>query len=85
MTKKKGGLSRSILLRDQFLEDGRTIGRLNIKARWLARQLAVSGIMPAYVPDAGRSPEDVARITEAWLATAERVSVDMYGRQNGTA
>ena len=76
--KKKSSFTRSILLRDQYMEDGRTIGRLNIKARWLAHKLAVSGIMPEYVPDAGRSADDIARITDEWLAVAENASRELY-------
>ena len=82
MNKKKGNLSRAILLQDQFREDGRTIGRLQLANRYLARQLAQSGIFPDYTPDAGRSADEVAKLTEEWINTAEIVSNQLYGKQS---
>ena len=81
MNKKKGNLNRAILLRDQSIEDGKTIGRLQLAVRYLARQLAQSGIFPEYTPDAGRSDEDVAKLTEEWIITANIISSELYGKK----
>ena len=76
---KKNRIGRSILNRIQFEQDGYTIARLRLQARWLARQLAVTGARPCYTPDAGRGAEEVAMLEDEWLATAERYSVEHYG------
>ena len=78
---KKNKIGRSLVNRIQFEEDGKTIGRLQLQARYLARQLAVAGARPCYPPNAGQDAEDVARLAEEWLAVAERFSVEHYGRQ----
>ncbi len=82
MNKKKGNLNRSILLRDQFREDGKTIGKLQLANRYLASQLAQSGIFPEFIPDAGRSAEDVAKLTEEWIITADIVSSELYCKKS---
>ncbi len=78
---KKNSIGRSLMNRIQFEEDGKTIGRLQLQARYLARQLAVAGARPCYPPDAGRDEEDVAALADEWLATAERFSREYYGKQ----
>lgn len=78
---KKNNISRSLVNRLQFEEDGKTIGRLQLQARYLARQLAVAGARPCYPPDAGRDEEDVAALADEWLDVAERFSLANYGRQ----
>ena len=72
MKKGKNDITRSILYRDQFREDGKTIGRLQREKLWLARQLALSGAMSLYAPDNGRSAEEVEVMAAAWVAEAER-------------
>ena len=73
MKKGKNDITRSILYRDQFREDGKTIGRLQREKLWLAHQLAMSGAMPLYTPDAGRSAEEVEVMAAEWISAAERV------------
>ena len=68
---KKNRIGRSMLNRLQFEQDGYIIARLQLQARWLARQLAVAGARPCYMPDAGRGAEEVAVLAEEWLATAD--------------
>jgi len=70
--KKKGDLNRAIMMRDQFREDGRTIGRLRLANRFLARRLAELGLHPeedvaADMPDGC----DVDLLTRAWMQAAE--------------
>lgn len=78
---KKNRIGRSMLNRLQFEQDGYTIGRLQMQARYLARQLAVAGARPCYPPNAGQDAEDVAALADEWLAAAERFSAEHYGRQ----
>ena len=80
MAMKKSAAYKAFLQAEQSREDGRTIRRLEMKSMWLARQLATSGIMPSYTPDAGRSAEDVAQITEAWLQAGEDASYVLAGQ-----
>ena len=80
MAMKKSAAYRFFLQEEQSREDGRTIRRLEMKSRWLARQLATSGILPSYTPDAGRSAEDVAQITEEWLQAGEDAAYALMGQ-----
>lgn len=80
MAMKKSAAYRAFLQAEQSREDGRTIRRLELKSRWLARQLATSGILPSYTPDAGRSAEAVAQITEEWLQAGEDASYVLAGQ-----
>ncbi len=80
MAMKKSAAYRAFPQAEQSREDGRTIRRLEMKSRWLARQLATSGIMPSYTPDAGRSAEAVAQITEEWLQAGEDASYALTGQ-----
>ena len=78
---RKGDMSRWIMLQEQSRRDGREIAHLSAANRWLARQLAKAGARPCYTPDAGLGAEDVARLADEWLATAERFGAEHYGRQ----
>ncbi len=75
IAKKKGSMNRSIMMRDQFLEDGRTIGRLGREKQWLARQLAVRGIYPAQTADCGQDGVETAMLTELWMQTVEKAGL----------
>ncbi len=73
--RKGGDLSRSIMMHEQWLQDGRTIGKLDGERRWLARQLALSGAVPGHGPAGAVADEaELAQLAEAWLSAAERVS-----------
>ena len=84
MNKKKGNFNRAILLRDQFVEDGRTIGRLQLAIRYLATRLAYAGAYPSFPPNNEQDSKKIAMITEVWIDEAERVSKDLYGKQSAS-
>lgn len=84
MNKKKGNLNRAILLRDQFVEDGRTIGRLQLAIRYLATRLAYAGAYPSFPPNNEKDSKKIAMITAIWIDEAERVSKEMYGKQSAS-
>ena len=81
MKKKKMNLSRGIMLHEQWIEDGKLIGQLRLKSRWLARQLALAGVRPRQSDVEVEDSAETERLAEEWLAVAERVSVTLYGKQ----
>ena len=82
--RKKGDLSRAIMMRDQFREDGRTIGRLRLANKFLARRLAELGLHPEDDIEADPLERvDVDALASAWVQAAEVDAALSYERAGG--
>lgn len=81
---KKKDLSRAIMMRDQFREDGRTIGRLRLANKFLARRLAELGLHPEDDIEADPLERgDVDALASAWVQAAEVDAALSYERAGG--
>ncbi len=68
---KKNGFTRSILMRDQFREDGKNIGRLRNQVEWLARRLAEAGVRPGDAPRPSAGRAETEGLVRAWLGAVD--------------
>ena len=72
--KKRKRISRANILREQWLEDSREIGKLKLALRYLARQLARLGARPSGLAAGASSSDDVERLQSEWFAAGYRVA-----------
>ncbi len=79
----KKAVTKTSILREQWLEDGREIGKLKLALRYLARQLALLGARPSGLAAGASSCDDVDRLQSEWFATGYRVADSACGETNG--
>lgn len=77
---KKRNLSRDIMMHEQWLEDGRKIGKLTLVAKYLARRLAVLGVHPSGGEFPASTEAELARLQDAWLAAGNRAAETAYAK-----
>ena len=71
---KKKRFSKTNILREQWLEDGREIGKLKLALRYLARQLAMLGVRPSGLAAGASTGDDVDRLQSEWFAAGYRAA-----------
>ena len=81
MERKKKDLNRAVMMREAWIEDGRTIGRLKLANSYLAGMLAEAGLRPE---GCDGQDFDVEGLTRAWIQAAEVDAALTYG-QGGRA
>ena len=80
MERKKKDLNRAVMMREAWIEDGHTIGKLRLAERYLAERLAEAGLRP----EGGDGQEsDVEHLALAWIQAADvdaAMTYEMTGR-----
>ena len=82
-TMKNKRFSKANILRDQWLEDGREMGKLKLALRYLARQLAMLGARPSGLAAGASTGDDVDRLQAEWFAAGYRAADSACGDTNG--
>lgn len=65
---RKNDLTRRIAMREQWIEDGHTIGKLRLANRWLAERLAETGARPEGCEGRDFGMNELA---SAWMQAAD--------------
>lgn len=82
-TMKNKRFSKANILREQWLEDGREMGKLKLALRFLARQLAMLGARSSGLAAGASSSFDVDRLQAEWFAAGYRAADSACGDTNG--
>ena len=82
-TMKNKRFSKANILREQWLEDGREMGKLKLALRYLARQLAMLGARPSGLAAGASNSFDVDRLQAEWFAAGYRAADSACGDANG--
>ncbi len=85
MERKKKDLNRAVMMREAWIEDGHTIGRLRLAERYLAERLAEMGLHPEDAVEAEDvEPAERAELAKAWIQAAD-VDAALAYEQGGRA
>ena len=79
---RKNDLTRRIAMREQWIEDGHTIGKLRLANRWLAERLAEAGARPEGCEGRDYAFDELAR---AWVQAADIDAAMAYELGRGRA